>query len=143
MLTMLQSLFSEVIETIGVLDGLNVILQTWRLVDVVQAFESNFPTLKLRLHVEALSAVPQLDHVGIANIGSGGLYTTDRGLKHIQVGDVEIIPVGHNHPLARGNPNAPAGPSAVAARADGWLTFSRRGRTSPYLPPTLGGRPTR
>ena len=101
----------------GLLEGLeaevtlvvDVMLPTSRLVDAVQAFEATFPTVKLRLHVEALSAVPQLVQAGVANIGvGGGLYTTDRGLEQIHVGDVAMIPVAApNHPLARGNPNAP------------------------------------
>jgi DNA-binding transcriptional LysR family regulator len=101
----------------GLLEGLeaevtlvvDVMLPTWRLVDAVQAFEATFPTVKLRLHVEALSAVSQLVQAGVATIGvGGGRYTTDRGLEQIHVGDVEMIPVAApNHPLARGNPNAP------------------------------------
>jgi hypothetical protein len=34
----------------------DVMLPSARLVDVVRAFETTFPTVKLRLHVEALSA---------------------------------------------------------------------------------------
>jgi DNA-binding transcriptional LysR family regulator len=100
----------------GLLEGLeaevtlvvDVMLPTSRLVDAVQAFEATFPTVKLRLHVEALSAVPQLVQAGVAKIGvGGGLYATDPGLEQIYVGDVEMIPVAApNHPLARGNPNA-------------------------------------
>jgi DNA-binding transcriptional LysR family regulator len=86
----------------------DVMLPMSRLVDVVQAFEVAFPTVKLQLYVEALSGVPQLVQAGVANIGvGGGLYTTDPGLEQIYVGEVEMIPVAApNHPLARGNPNA-------------------------------------
>jgi DNA-binding transcriptional LysR family regulator len=100
----------------GLLEGLeaevtlvvDVMLPTSRLVDAVQAFEATFPTVKLRLYVEALSGVPQLVQAGVANIGvGGGLYTTDRGLEQIYVGEVEMVPVAApKHPLARGNPNA-------------------------------------
>src|SRR5260370_31751711 len=84
-------------------------LPTTGLVDAVQAFEGTFPTVKLRLHVEALTAVGQMVQAGVANIGiGGGLHTTESGLEQIHVGDVEMIPVAaSNHPLARGNPNPP------------------------------------
>ena len=38
----------------------DVMLPNTRLIDAVQAFEATFPTVTLRLHVEALSAVTQL-----------------------------------------------------------------------------------
>eukprot|EP01042_Synura_sphagnicola_P016312 gene16312-20653_t len=52
----------------GVLDGLeaevslavDVMLPTVRLVDALQAFQVAFPTIPLRLHVEALGGVTQL-----------------------------------------------------------------------------------
>ena len=101
----------------GLLEGLeaevvlvvDVMLPTTRLVDAVQAFEATFPTVKLRLHVEALSAVGQMVQAGVANIGiGGGLHTAEPGLEQIHVGDVEMIPVAApNHPLARGDPNPP------------------------------------
>src|SRR5450631_458980 len=50
----------------------DVMLPSARLVDAVQAFEAMFPTVKLRLHVEALSAVAQLVRNGMARVGSGG-----------------------------------------------------------------------
>src|SRR5689334_4565371 len=42
----------------------DVMLPRERLVDAVQAFEATYPTVKLRLHVEALSAVAQLVRQG-------------------------------------------------------------------------------
>jgi DNA-binding transcriptional LysR family regulator len=87
----------------------DVMLPATRLIDAVQAFEARFPTVKLRLHVEALSAVSQMVQADVAGIGiGGGLHTTEAGLEQIDVGDVEMIPVAApNHPLARGNPNPP------------------------------------
>jgi DNA-binding transcriptional LysR family regulator len=86
----------------------DVMLPSARLVDAVQAFEATFPTVTLRLHVEALSAVAQLVRRGGAMIGiGGGLLDIESELELIHVGDVEIIPVAApNHPLARGRPNA-------------------------------------
>jgi DNA-binding transcriptional LysR family regulator len=86
----------------------DVMLPNARLVDAVQAFEATFPTVTLRLHVEALSAVAQLVRRDGAMIGiGGGLLDVEPELELIHVGDVEIIPVAApNHPLARGRPNA-------------------------------------
>ena len=80
-----------------------------RLVDAVRAFEATFPTVRLRLHVEALSAVAQLVKSGGADIGIGGAtHITEPGLEQIHVGEVTMIPVAApGHPLARGNPNRP------------------------------------
>src|SRR6202040_3598594 len=60
----------------GLLSGLeaavtlvvDVMMPTSRLVDAVQAFESAFPTVTLRLHVEALGAVAQLVLAGTRRI---------------------------------------------------------------------------
>ena len=60
----------------------DVMLPTCDLMDAVRAFEAKFPTVTLRLHVEALSAVAQLVQAGIAGIGVGGtLHTTRPGLR--------------------------------------------------------------
>jgi DNA-binding transcriptional LysR family regulator len=86
----------------------DVMLPNERLIDAVQAFEATFPTVTLRLHVEALSAVAQLVRRdgGMIGIG-GGLLDVEPELELIHVGDVEMIPVAApNHPLARGRPNA-------------------------------------
>jgi DNA-binding transcriptional LysR family regulator len=87
-------------EVIAVVD---VMFPPARLVDAVQAFEMNFPTVKLRLHVEALGAVPQLVQRGIAAVGfGGGMHTVGDGLEMISLGDVEMIPVAApGHPLAQ------------------------------------------
>lgn len=101
----------------GLLDGLeaevvlvvDVMLPSARLVDAVRAFEAQFPTVKLRLHVEALGAVAQLVHDGVATIGiAGSTHATELGLERIHVGEVKMIPVAApTHPLARGTPNPP------------------------------------
>src|ERR1700734_2058552 len=72
----------------------DVMLPSARLVDAVQAFEATFPTVKLRLHVEALSAVAQLVQSGGADIGIGGAtHIAEPGLEQIDVGEVTMIPV--------------------------------------------------
>ena len=87
----------------------DVLMPVERLVDVLQAFEATYPTVKLRLHVEALGAVAQLVQRGMASIGIGGmLHTSEAGLERVQVGEVELIPVaGPHHPLASGGPHPP------------------------------------
>src|SRR6201996_4252769 len=68
-----------------------VMLPSARLVDAVQAFEATFPTVKLRLHVEALSAVAQLVRAGMAMGGVGGgplARDPEPDLQLIHVGEV-------------------------------------------------------
>lgn len=102
----------------GLIDGLeaevtlvvDVMLPTVRLVDAMQAFEVKFPTVPLRLHVEALGATTQLVDTGIAKIGvsGGSIQTVMPGLERIQIGSVELIPVAApNHPLAASKTNSP------------------------------------
>lgn len=88
----------------------DVMLPSARLVDAAQAFEATFPTVKLRLHVEALSAVAQLVRAGMATVGiGGGILATEPDLELIHVGDVKLIPVAApRHPLALASP-VPAG----------------------------------
>lgn len=95
----------------GLLDGLeaqislvvDVMLPTARLVDAMRAFEATFPTVTLRLYVEALGAVTQLVHSGIADIGISGVDAVLPGIERIKVGGVELIPVAApSHPLAAG-----------------------------------------
>ena len=87
----------------------DVMLPSARLVDAVRAFEVTFPTVRLRLHVEALSAVAQLVRGGAAMIGvGGGVLVTEPDLELIHVGEVEMIPVASpHHPLALARPIEP------------------------------------
>ena len=100
----------------GLLDGLeaqitlavDVMLPTARLVDAMRAFEARFPTVTLRLYVEALGSVTQLVHSGIADIGISGVEATLPGIERIKVGGVELIPVAApSHPLATEHAHAP------------------------------------
>src|SRR5258705_4535007 len=101
----------------GLLEGLepevalvvDVMLPTSRLVDAMQAFGVAFPTVALRLHVEALGAVAQLVHSGVAHIGIREPGHGDvPGLERVRVGGVELIPVAApSDPLALCPANAP------------------------------------
>jgi len=91
----------------------DVMFPTRRLVEAVQAFEVKFPTVTLRLTLEALGAVSQLVRRGAVRLGIGGLHHSDTaGLEVVSVGQVEMIPVAAPaHPLA-----GPAGEIVGAAR---------------------------
>ena len=101
----------------GLLEGLepevalavDVMLPTSRLVDAMQAFGAAFPTVALRLHVEALGAVAQLVHSGVAHIGiREPRHGNVPGLERVKVGDVELVPVAApSHPLALCSANPP------------------------------------
>lgn len=87
----------------------DVMLPTSRLVDALQAFEAEFPTVTLRLYIEALGAVFQLVQSRVADIGiSGSLFLSVPDIEHIAVGGVDLIPVAApTHPLAASHNNAP------------------------------------
>lgn len=89
--------------------AVDVMLPTDRVVDALQAFEKEFPTVALRLHVEALGAVTQLVLSGVADIGiSGPEHKGLAGLEQIRVGSVQLVPVAApTHPLAKSKSNAP------------------------------------
>jgi DNA-binding transcriptional LysR family regulator len=101
----------------GLLQGLeaevalavDVMLPTARLVDAMQAFEVQFPTVALCLHVEALGAVTQLVQSGVATIGvSGPLVVRAPGIERVEIGGVDLVPVAApQHPLADSRSNAP------------------------------------
>lgn len=94
----------------GLLEGLeaeislavDVMLPTARLVDALQGFQTTFPTVQLRLHVETLGAVTQLVLDGTANIGVSGPNVAADGTESIAIGGVQLVPVAAPfHPLAR------------------------------------------
>jgi DNA-binding transcriptional LysR family regulator len=100
----------------GLRDGLeaqitfavDVMLPTARLVDAMRAFESAFPTVAFRLFVEALGAVTQFVHSGVADIGISGEEAIVPGIERIKAGSVELIPVAApTHPLATGCSHPP------------------------------------
>jgi DNA-binding transcriptional LysR family regulator len=86
-----------------------VMLPAWRVVDALKEFHAEFPTVHLRLNVEALGAVTQMVLNRSASIGVGlPLDAEIAGIERIGVGSVELVPVAApNHPLARAGQNAP------------------------------------
>ena len=87
---------------------LDVMLPAARVVDALKAFRAEFPTVSLRLYIEALGAVTQMVLDGAATIGiCGALDEALAGIERIGVGSVEWIPVAApDHPLALAGRNA-------------------------------------
>jgi DNA-binding transcriptional LysR family regulator len=88
---------------------LDVMLPARRMADALKAFRAEFPTVSLRLYVEALGAVRQMVLDGGAAIGiCGALDEAVAGIERIDVGSVEWIPVSApDHPLMLAGRNAP------------------------------------
>jgi len=95
----------------GLLDGLeaevdlavDVMLPAERLGRVLRAFAAEYPTVQLRLHVEALGAVTAMVLDGQAGIGlSGPLSAGVPGIESRLAGSVPMVPVAApDHPLGR------------------------------------------
>lgn len=94
----------------GLLDGLeaevhvavDVMLPSERLGEVLREFQATYPTVTLRLHVEALGGVSALVLDRRAVIGVSGPLASEReGIDCMNLGYVEMIPVAAPcHPLA-------------------------------------------
>ncbi len=102
----------------------DVMLPTGLLVKVLDAFRAAFPTVSLRLYVEALGAVAQLVLNRVATVGiSGPLPLRLDGLTQNAIGMVKLVLVAApSHPLSRHK-----GPIArAAARAHTQLVLTDR-----------------
>jgi DNA-binding transcriptional LysR family regulator len=97
----------------GLLSGLeaqvsvvtDVMLPPDRLGDALRGFSARFPSVTLRLYVEALGAVTARVLAGESTIGiSGPLNAGTDGLEWVDAGAVELVPVAApDHPLALAN----------------------------------------
>jgi len=95
----------------GLLDGLeaevdlavDVLVPAERLGKILRAFAETYPTVSLRLHVEALGAITALVLDRKASIGiSGPLAAGVEGVECVNAGSVTMAPVAApNHPLGR------------------------------------------
>ena len=87
------------------------------MVDALKAFRAEFPTVSLRLNVEALGMVTQMVLDGTATIGiSGPLEMEVAGIERVAVGGVELIPVAApDHPLARAGRKLRRAPAAATS----------------------------
>ena len=117
----------------GLLDGLeaevdlavDVMLPAERLGRVLRTFAETFPTVQLRLHVEALGAITALVCDGTASIGvSGPLALEAEGIDAMAAGSTLMVPVASpGHALAQMATIAPG-----AARDHVQLVLSDRSR---------------
>lgn len=81
---------------------LDVMLPRERMIDALKAFREEFPTVSLRLNVEALGALTRLIENRAATVGVGcSLDDYIDGIERIWVGSVTLIPVAApDHPLS-------------------------------------------
>jgi DNA-binding transcriptional LysR family regulator len=90
---------------------LDVMLPTERVADALTAFSAQFPTVTLRLHIEALGGVMQLVLDRVATVGICGPLpgiADSAGIERMFVGEVKLIPVASpDHPLAIAKTNKP------------------------------------
>ena len=82
--------------------AVDVMLPTSKLVDTLQAFRATFPTVPIRLRVEALGAVIQLVLDGAADLGVSGPLGAERDeLVSVPFTSITLLPVAAgSHPLA-------------------------------------------
>lgn len=83
--------------------AVDVLIPSGRVASILRDFQLAYPTVSLRLHVEALGAVASLILDGTAQLGIGGPVIAELPeLDRIAAGSVELIPVASpNHPLAQ------------------------------------------
>lgn len=83
--------------------AVDVMYPTVDVAGILREFEQYFPTVELRLHVEALGAIAALVLDGQANLGIGGpVIIEDPALERMAIGEVELVPVAApSHALAQ------------------------------------------
>jgi DNA-binding transcriptional LysR family regulator len=101
----------------GLLEGLepevslavDVMVPSERLSKILRDFQAAFPTVTLRLHVEALGAITALVVREDAQLGiAGPIIIESSQLERVDVGSVDLIPVAApSHPLAAGRDHKP------------------------------------
>jgi DNA-binding transcriptional LysR family regulator len=103
--------------------ALDVMIPLDRVAGLLRNFQETFPTVTLRLHVEALGGVAALLLDGRAQLGiSGPAVTEHPDLERQDAGALVLVPVAApNHPLARAGKLAPG-----AARAHLQLVLTDR-----------------
>lgn len=83
--------------------AIDVMFPTPLLAAILREFQQFFPTVQLRLHVEALGAIASLVVGGEAQLGIGGPELVAMpDLEREAIGEVQLVPVAApDHPLAR------------------------------------------
>lgn len=89
--------------------AVDVMFPTHLMAEILREFQHEFPTVHLRLHVEALGAIAALVIDRAVDLGIGGpelIPLSD--LERIAIGEVQMIPVAApSHPLAQMSPVPP------------------------------------
>lgn len=103
--------------------ALDVMIPLDRVAGLLREFQKIYPTVNLRLHVEALGGVAALLLDGRARLGISGPAVTDHpDLERAEAGELQLVPVAApDHPLARAGQLAPG-----AARAHLQLVLTDR-----------------
>ncbi|MES2742608.1 MAG: LysR family transcriptional regulator [Pseudomonadota bacterium] len=80
----------------------DVMFPTSVLVTILEAFQLEFPTVALRLRMEALGAVTQLVMERVCHLGiSGWMFSSSDAIERLAVGHITLLPVAApTHPLA-------------------------------------------
>lgn len=88
---------------------LDVMIPAGCIAGILREFQSTFPTVPLRLNIEALGAVVAMVMEERASLGiSGPAVAKSRGLDRRYLGSLELVPVAApGHPLARMDAIAP------------------------------------
>lgn len=83
--------------------AIDVMFPTHLVAQVLRDFQMLYPTVRLRLYVEALGAIAALVMEGAAELGiAGPELVAMADLEHEAIGQVELMPVAApDHPLAR------------------------------------------
>lgn len=83
--------------------ALDVMVPMTNVAAILRDFQQFFPTVDLRLHVEALGAIAALLLEGRADLGvCGPVVHNDPSLERMGIGAVQLVPVAApGHPLAR------------------------------------------
>ena len=89
--------------------AVDVMFPTAALGKILRDFQQVFPTVDLRLHVEALGAVAALLLDGRAQLGvTGPVMVEDPMLERVAIGEIEMLPVAApGHPLAQAKSLSP------------------------------------
>ncbi|MBA4353308.1 MAG: LysR family transcriptional regulator [Novosphingobium sp.] len=89
--------------------AVDVMFPTDLMAEILREFQQVFPTVLLRLHVEALGAIAALVIDRAADLGIGGPELVHLPeLERVAIGEIGMVPVAApGHPLARMNPVPP------------------------------------
>ncbi|MBB3320017.1 DNA-binding transcriptional LysR family regulator [Rhizobium sp. BK176] len=109
--------------------AVDVMMPIPALTEILNAFSAAYPSVTMRLHVEAVGAVTQLVRDGVADLGiSGPVPATADGLEFVPLCSIAVVPVAApSHPLSAEKDGAIA---EIKARRHVQLVLSDRSKLS-------------